>query len=250
VAIVVVNLSESLSIKYATLVQLAAGANYATLYEHPDLKALAATRDPASPFRVVTIPELYRHPKLGTGWWLVPPVHPWAQGLETADGYMVLYSKRYQAFWQRVIAPLEQRLPVRFARFMNWGNQVYLFAPVGGFATPSIRMSDWCSLDLLSLANVRFLISPLPIDDENLLLRASEHREEQLVWAQRTTGARLLDLLRGNNPTRALYIYENPSALPRAFVVRRIRVFPDPKSALLVLGGVSAVVWRRRTVAA
>ncbi len=92
------------------------GACYATNYENLDLKHLAGTVNQDS-YRVATVAyEL--HPAFSN-----------AYGLESADGYVVLYPYRYQEFWGKVIEPLMLNDSYIRNYYQNWGNRIYLFAP-------------------------------------------------------------------------------------------------------------------------
>lgn len=238
VAVIGANVKQSLGIKFETITRMSSGANFATLYQNADLLKLAETKTVENPFRVATIPVHWRHPYMGfgVGWWLVPPVHPWSHGLETADGYMGLYPERYQEFWALVIAGLEKVDGPRWEQFSRWGNQVYLLPPVGGFAARGqLRFDTYFDLKMLSLANVRYIVSPLSIEDEDLTLLHSEFRDEQREWHEQPLQDRFASVLRGRDPGRPLYIYENKNVLPRVFLANDVRVFEHSSQVLRAL---------------
>jgi len=75
---------------------------------------------------------------------------------------------------------------------------VYLFAPTGGFQnSPTVRFKDFYRLELLSLANVRYIISTRPLEDERLSLLPSSLRDRQLKWVAQSKSQRFLSMLRG-----------------------------------------------------
>ena len=216
---------QSLSIKKRTLTELAGGANYSTLYQNPELIELAETTKSQKPFRVATVTS-QNNPALQPGL-------AWAYGLETVDGYANLYPKRYQDYWESVIGALIKADQDRYDYFHFWGNRVYLFAPTGGFPDgPPVRFNDYYRLELLSLANARYIISSRPLDDKRLSLLPSSIRDSQLKWASQSKSQKMLSLLRGENPGMPLYIYENQEVLPRYFLVSQVKIFED-KAKLL-----------------
>ncbi|GAH51793.1 unnamed protein product, partial [marine sediment metagenome] len=88
---------------------------YAAIYENADLEQIAGNIDSA-PFRVGTI-AFGGHPAYAS-----------AYGLETVDGYVVLYPQRYQDFWGKVIDPLISKNRFFYEYFHDWGSRIYLFA--------------------------------------------------------------------------------------------------------------------------
>jgi hypothetical protein len=223
---------QSLNIKYRTLNEMSQGSNFATLYNQPALQQLAENRRSLPPFRVATITIPWRH--------LQHPSYVWAYGLESADGYVSLYLKRYQDFWEQVIGPLIALDQDRYNYFHYWGNRVYLFSPSGGFPLSNqVPVKDYYNVKLLSLANVRYIISPLPIEDENLALLPSYVRDEQFRWQDRRFRYKLVGLLTGQYPGIPLYTYENRQVLPRFFLTGQVRLFDDPTQLLGALGGAS-----------
>jgi len=222
---IVLIVGQSVSVKKKTLTELAGGANYSNLYQNPELLELAAKIKTEPSFRIATVANTSD-----------PTLHPgfaWAYGLETVDGYANLYPKRYQDYWEAVIGPLIKADPDRYDYFHYWGNRVYLFAPTGGFQNGSnVRFKDYYRLELLSLANVRYLVSPRPLDDERLSLLPSAMRDAQLKWAAQSKSKRMLGLLRGNNPGIPLYVYENQEMVPRYFLAGEAKSFGN-KTELL-----------------
>jgi len=159
------------------------------------------------PFRVATVAHGGLHPAYAS-----------AYGLETADGYVVMYPATYHQYWGKVIEPLTSVDRRYYDYFHGWGNRIYLFAPSSGeFAhLEAVPFADYYSLELLALANTRYIISPLPLSHDKLKLIASPpHGSEG-------ANTSLRDRLRG---TRPLYIYENMLCLPRFFVSHGVNVF-------------------------
>lgn len=210
---------ESLRMKSFTLPRMLIGHNYATLYQNPALRQLAEANKMSPPFRVVTIPDQYDvYP------YNLYPAAASVQGLESADGYVGVYFRRYQELWDQVIRHLLQYEP-DYGHFRSWGNRVYLFKGV-------------YDLKLLSLANVRFIFSDRPLQDKNLLLLrfGSSNRDEQVAWQMMPTQNRLKAVLEGHrSPGYPTYIYENPQVLPRFFLIENVRLFEESQQVLAAL---------------
>lgn len=178
-------------------------ANYDKIYNREEIKTIAATFSPSDPFRVATAYATVNnfHPGFLIGY-----------GLETVDGYVNLYAERYLAFWKRVVSGLTEKYPEIKKEFSLWGARVYLYGPGAKKIKqlPSGEAESFRSLynlDLLSLANVRYLISPIQINDERLLAVTENEKDN-------------------------LFIYRNMECLPRWFVVSQSRIFAN-RDALL-----------------
>ena len=161
-----------------------------------------------------------------------------AYGAETADGHSPLYGIRYHRFWSQVIGPLMNRDPdVR--GFHNWGAHVYLHHARSGedYFVREIPFRDWYNLDLLSFAGVRYFVSDKRIADSRLELMPMPHYEERMAtWDALSSTEKIRRYATGQNPGRRLFIYRNPDALPRHFLVPSLRLFPDQESLWNAMG--------------
>lgn|GEM_PF-724683 len=195
--------------------EMAKGATYASLYESPQIAGLAGAQKATDLFRVASVNAPLGR-RAGETW---HAGYAWAYGLETADGYSVLYSQRYQDYWLRVIDADVGRSDEIERHFERWGNRVYLFTSRNYLANPLGLQADkrW-NLALLSLANVRYLISPVKLRHESLTLRVDPRRDEQLAWLELPLDARRRIVAEGGFPGLPLYVYENAEVLPRAFL--------------------------------
>jgi len=211
---------QALSMKIFTVPRLIMiGANYTTVYQNPALRQLAEANKMSPPFRVITVPD--QNDFFSYNLW---PTSASVQGLESADGYVGAYSRRYQEYWEQVIGRLLSSEP-DYASFSSWGHRVYLFKGV-------------YDLNLLSLANVRFIISDHPLQDKNLILLpfGSSNRDEQIAWQMRFKQGVLNALFEGNRFQEYLtFIYENPRVLPRFFLAENVRLFGESKQVLEAL---------------
>ena len=231
---------QSLVVNARMLNLAAAGDNFAAVFRNPEMRELAAATRNQPPFRVATVAA---DAHSGTPW---HPAYAWAYGLDTADGYVNLYPRRYQELWHRVIGPLLRDNPLRQAYFDEWGNRIYLFPPDSGFpAHQAIKVARYYRLNLLSLLNVEYLISPVPLSDPALQLLPAGMRDEQRAWQASPRWHRMLAMLRGRNPGIALYIYRNAQVLPRFFLATTVRAFSDRDALLAAMAEMPASELRR-----
>lgn len=198
------------------------GGNYFSNYQNQDLKNLASMSED-SPFRVATV-AYYLHPAYAS-----------AYGLESVDGYVVLYPKSYQDFWGKVIEPLTLHNKDKYNYFHNWGNRVYLFADDNFSELKEIVFSDYYNLDLLSLANTKYIISMIPLVSENLTLLSFNNSRDRVLFNELSTIEKGIRLVKENFKGRELYIYENKNCLLRFFLVNQIQIFEDSTQLLNAL---------------
>ncbi|MBF0214929.1 MAG: hypothetical protein HQM00_15440, partial [Magnetococcales bacterium] len=192
---------------------------FANHFEHPVMKRLAALATPESPpFRVATVGTWPPTVASASGGGLYPAVVH-AYGLESVDGYYRLHSARYHRFWQQVIAKALDAYPEQRERSVKW---YYLFRPPEPrfAARAPWNPASLFDLELLSLANTRFLISQWPLDHPDLVLWHDPR--EALMQGRRWEALRLrekmLGAIRGEMPYNALYVYENRRVFPRLFL--------------------------------
>ncbi|MFO1520871.1 MAG: DUF6044 family protein [Kiritimatiellia bacterium] len=200
-----------------------AGWTWRGLYGGADVAELArrARAPGADPFRCATAGAYHEY----------HPLYLVASGLETADGYAVIYPDRYKRFWGQVLRPLNALEPHFKGYFTGWGSRVYLFHSMEPWneSIRAIPFAAWYDLDLLSLANVRYLVAKKPVDDPRLrLLPPAWDDAARDAWAGRPFLEKLSGYLAGRNPGPRQYVYENPDALPRFFLAEGTRVIDSP----------------------
>lgn len=211
---------QSLRMNTAFFHSLVEGSNYRDIYANPDVLALSATlRSGKQPYRVASVG--------------IHPAFMWGYGLETADGYLNLYPRRYQQFWSAVVQKsLLQDDTLRSYFEDYFGSRIYLYVPGENptaqvFLLPkqvatTIKFADLFNLDLLSLANVKYVISTVPLDDPSLMLLPSSVREQQIEWWRKSKFSRYMDVVRHRSLGIPLYIYENHKVLPRFFCAKQV----------------------------
>lgn len=196
----------SLKIKVETVLNY---APFRSLYLHPDLKTLAEKVDSAK-WRVVSI--------VGAGH---RSSYPLAYGLYSVDTYLTLYPKSYHTFWSKVIENILETSKLHHDDFIYWGNRIYLYGPLDFYSSESIDFQKYYNLDLLSEANVRYVISAKPISDSQLILMPSDYRNNISKWGDIVIFEKLKIFLSGKYFGPSLYVYENKKALPRFYIINK-----------------------------
>ncbi|MBF0341446.1 MAG: YfhO family protein [Magnetococcales bacterium] len=215
--------------------------NYTVHFTNPVLLKLATERRPDTPpFRVASVGTWPPSITAASGGRIYPAVMH-AYGLETVDGYYRLHSARYHQLWERVVAKTMVAHPEQTGRTIKW---YYLFMrPEERFARRApLEMSDWFNMDLLSLANARFLVSQWPLRHPDLALWHDPAQElaQGQEWEALRLREKIWRTLRGNPPHHALYVYENRAALPRLFFPETVRLFQQPEALLDALASGNA----------
>lgn len=203
-----------------------------TVFTDPDLKGLRDRTAPearSDPFRVVTVANT------GTSIWHPDMMPPY--GFEAADGYVPLYAGRYHDFWARAISPHLERSEKLASYFHTWGNRAYVFGPETGWPADGapVPAASLASLDLLSLANVRFVFSPAPLSDPGLKPVVERPPSTPPKSYRRKLGSRIETMWAGYEPRAGLWIYENRNVLPRFYFADRISVFDGDDETLQAL---------------
>lgn len=196
-------------------------SNYASFFEQPELRVLAQEVRGGPLVRVATFAEGNERPGGQHAGFA------WAYGFETADGYLNLYSIRYHTFWMAVIRPaLELRDDLQ-EYFQDWGSMFYLFNPFGSEQNPKPAAHAF-NLNLLSLANVRYLISAVALEDPRLVEWAGNRGRPGRNPVQ-VAG-------HGDAKVNQVFVYENRSWLPRFFVATASRTFDTREALIEALG--------------
>jgi hypothetical protein len=223
---------QQLEVQKLLIGAIARNQTFANVYQHPDLQNLAQQVTVQQPFRVATIHGNNVHPAFA-----------WAYGLETVDGYLNLYPQRYEDFWTQVLHPLQELDLPNYEYYTEWGNRIYLFAPGSSrsqLAAPTdatwAEADDFFDLELLAMANVRYIISPYQLENVPWRKLPSQLNEDQVYLSDGSTISKLHRLIAQRGAVYdQLYVYENPEVLPRFFVVHDLQTFNDQASLLQTL---------------
>lgn len=177
------------------------------------------------PYRVVTVqpkgaPEMANFPA--------------AYGLESADGQLNMYSMRYKKFWRVVIEPALAKDAEQQIWFDNWGHHAILQVPAG---TPdeAVDFNQYFRKNLLSLANVRLVLSPMELAGGLPV----EHKAAPFTKLRADLPARIMSRFSFSLHGRDINIYRNSDALPRFRLLGKTRVYPSADALLDDLRSVS-----------
>ena len=178
--------------------------NYASIFESPEIRAVAREHHSSNePFRVAVTQENGLQAGFVNGY-----------GLETAGNYLNMYPYRYQVFWGAVIEPFLKRNPKTDDYFSNYGARLNLFTDDGHALR--VRSQDYFRTSLLSLANVKYIITSVPLDGPGLELL--EETKPDRYWDERTKFEKIRIRLKENFSGRHVMVYRNTAVLPRWFL--------------------------------
>lgn len=184
-------------------------ANYAS----PDIEAVAREyRASEQPFRVVTVQEN----GLQAGF-----VN--AYGLEAADGYTGMIPYHYRRFWNLATEPFLLRNHDQKWTDPDTSNRLGLLTDDGHGLT--IRAADYFRTDLLGLANVRYLLSTVPIESPDL--EALPGTVPERPWDALSSTEKVRLRLGENFTGRRVTVYRNRKALPRWFLAEGLAFYAD-----------------------
>ncbi len=181
------------ALNVASGLRMAQQENYRAVFMQDSYSRIAGRFTPEQPFRVATA---FAHK-------LIPPNSANAYNLETVDGYWNLNLLRYHFFWKAIVQPMIDKNTFATERFS--GHRVrrfFLFHPDADPVTtanvpPSLTFADCYNLQLLSLANVKYIFSYWPIEDPRLRF------------------------IEGSKESHR-YVYENTTYMDRFFMVRDV----------------------------
>ena len=194
------------------------GRGFYRHFENPNLKKLSLEMHDEL-FRVGTIASFGLEPSI-----------PAYYGLETTGGNVTLYPQRYLDFFAKIIGPWIKKYDVDIKNSME---RLYL-RPKD--LTEKIKFNENFNLDLLSLANAKYIISHQELLDDHLIpiLRpAVFYRGDGTLFVKSPTDfasfsekiwQRVLEYFSAKN---RFFIYENKKVLPRFFIVSDARYFSN-----------------------
>jgi hypothetical protein len=176
------------------------------------------------------------------------PAYLHAYGMETAGGMHALFSRRYFEFWNTILEPWLKQRPVE-ASYLGKENPRLLGKPGNLLLSrwsilmltaddhkPERRIGEMFRLNLLSLANVAYLVSRDRLVDAAL----EPFLESPVTWSSLTSWQKVKQNLLGNFSGRKnLFIYHNRNVLPRFFTATSVRLFVDGSVALKALADAS-----------
>jgi len=131
----------------------------------------------------------------------------------------------YFKYWDNVISPLKKTNYPYYDYFASWGSRFYLFTGVkpSGKKFHKVYPDKFFKLDLLSLINVKFLVSHQPLVDDRLKLLSSGTNAMALYRFDKLA-IRLKENFFGRS---SLFIYENLEYLDRFFIVDKVAFYKN-----------------------
>lgn len=196
--------------------------NYVANFETKSLNNLRSSDK--SLYRVATIYGV-THPNMLSSY-----------GFESADGYSPMYPLRYKHYWTNIIYPMLEQNNDMKRYFLDWGSRFYLF--VGEpekrnngdrYARYSlIKPREFFNLNLLSIANVKYIISHIPINDDRLEIVSTGVDMSTLNFSDKIK-LRLKENLQGR---LSIFIYKNLDFIERFRTVGQIKYFSSDKKIL------------------
>jgi len=172
-----------------------------TLIGHENLRK--NSWKPSEPFRVVT-PFEKPNANIVAGFY----------GLDTFDAQINMNYARWAGYWQAIVRyDPDHNLTTRIgAKWSYWNGRQY-------------AIGQHLNLDLLGIANVRFLLSALPLKGDGLKLVFKPGADEQIIrraeWFSKLTDFLKFRIGRIFDPGEH-YIYELANVLPRIFAASGI----------------------------
>lgn len=217
------------------------GSAYAN-YSSPQIAALKCDK-PCPPFRVASItgggPPSIFYPNFVN-----------AYGLESFDAYENIFPQRFGRYFLETIAPNRDAYNATYiGNFID--KKSYELNVVSSFAFifgAGDHLSQLVNINLLSLANVKYIISPRALNDTGLRLVSSptDMVDQELPWVAEIFRTVIINSLKKisfifpddfnyhinladqtlatNFLGKKMYIYENTQVLPRAFIVYKTQV--------------------------
>lgn len=214
---------------YSAMHGMIMGGNYFA-YEVPELKKIADSKDHMlGDFRVETL-----NWGLGDGFL---PVY----GLESAGGYLTIYPKRYMELFSLILSGENaEGLSNSATKYKSWGNRLNLTCGEKDYIkTKGFNLKQCVNVNLLSLLNVKYIVSRNPILHK-LLKPVKEQRTSfrSLTTTQKIKQS-ISELFGG--PFH-IFVYENQHTTPRVFIPKNIILLDNKEQGFKKLSNSSIEV--------
>lgn len=166
-----------------------------------------------APFRTATISD-----RKST---LLPTLSHFHQ-LETIDGHINLTTVQNVKFFQA----MAKNPDLKSSLYFFWGDSN---KDIIDFKS---NPEDFLNFSLLSLANVRYIISYLPINHHNLTLVALSSENRKYEWSKLTLKEKIMLKIQENFKGRKILVYENKKFLPRFYLTKSFKIFKNEKELI------------------
>lgn len=155
------------------------------------------------PFRVVSVP--YR---FVPGW-------VWAYGLESNDGYMNLVPVERAWFWRAVTRARQMDEPGKM-RLIDNRHYILDHETIDLRGAVSIDVEPWLDLDLLGVANTRYIVSFVPLHAPGLV-KVSGPSDWNMSRRSKPFLTKIREDVSGIFEPGDAFVYQLPRFLPRAY---------------------------------
>lgn len=229
------------------------GINFAYYYNQPDLKELAHQNPNFDKYRLATI-QLYGHDSDFSAFPIRDPslFGPYQNvyGFETADGYNSNPLLRSMNLMNTVVVDWPDKPRSEYARkyekkFIHpeqaFAQKLYLYEPIGSKSlssdgcirtTTPIMVDEIYKMPLLSLLNVKYIVSGVPLESPQLRLMESKYRTKLKQLQCAPVIEKIKEYKKSGMIGRPLYIYENKNVLPRYFIATDYAFFKNENSLM------------------
>ena len=205
------------------------GMRYGSAFENENLKKLSLQLQDEL-FRVTTISIK----RLKTN---MIPSYAALYGLEIVGGHIAIYPIRYRRFFAKIKEPILEEQGRKETFLSERGPRLSLDSPewsrVWSGHGNTINFSQYYNLNLLSLANTKYIISKLKIADKDLLpvvtpyLSWLDSHNCSKRWYKCSSVGVLQKIKDRFSALQDFYIYENKKVLPRFFIASGYRAFSN-----------------------
>jgi len=162
-------------------------------------------------------------------------------GIETIAGYHPMLPRRYFMFWKKMVEPWRQSPGWPKSHNRGKANMSTSLLPstqagLGSQRTDlrgQWRLADFVNMNMLSMINGGYIVSRDKLTDDQLILVSGPDHS----WSDLSQKDKILTNLAANfSAKRPIFIYKNPSALPRAYTVDQVQGFNSDAELLSALG--------------
>jgi len=235
----------SIKIKIISVNKMAKGQNYHNLFQNNHLKNISKQMQDQL-FRVATITS--ESDELHSSYAAL-------YGLEAVGGMPLVYPLRYRQYFYQIFAPLMEKRNINEQFYLiNSGTRLYIPKseyPEELFKNNPINFKQFYNLNILSLANTRYILSmrelkhphlvPIVVPDNHLCVKIRWPDLRSMSILDKAVH-KLKDLF---SQRQLFYIYENNKYLPRFFMASEYDVFSSDKELLSQMSGMDESALRK-----
>lgn len=214
--VVLILLISNFSLKWQRFKSWVIQGGYKTYTYSPDIEYIAKDKQAGVLFRMATLTKIANNRIINI------PTLPNFHGLESIDGHANMTTRENIDYFKIMSGDPSIKSSLYFT-FDNNDD------PLAKKAINAINFP------LLSLANVKYFISPVKLKHSYLKLVNTPTVSDYKNWQKLDIKTKVLYRLEENFKGRKLLVYENTQAFPRFFLTRKVRVFDNNEAMLSAL---------------